>query len=67
MLQLTGAGLKGPGNLYKRYSADKVHKKPLVVAETAAMYLPSVVDGSSELEIKSAWWKQVWPRISFSS
>lgn len=36
-----------------------MHKKPMVIAETAAEYLPSGQGGASELDIKSAWWKQV--------
>lgn len=61
MLQLQGTGAKSRSlaNLYKRFSSDEVHKKPLVLAETAAMWLPDIEDGASELDIKSAWWQQV--------
>lgn len=60
VLQLTGGGDgQGWGNLYARFSGDETHRKPMVIAETASEYLPDVKGGASELDIKTAWWKQV--------
>lgn len=64
VLQLSGAtgsatGGDGLGNLYARFSGDESKSKPMVIAETASEYLPDVKDGASELDIKTAWWKQV--------
>ena len=43
------------------FYADYVvgHDKPLAITETAALYDPAG-PGPSEVELKSAWWKQVF-------
>ena len=58
VLQLKAPGVRH-GNLYERFSGDSTHHKPMVIGETAAMYLPEVTDGLSELRIKRTWWEQV--------
>jgi hypothetical protein len=45
-------------NFYERYAMR--HNKPMVVAETSALYRPSAKRGPSDLAIKSAWWDQVF-------
>jgi len=61
--QLTGA-YDGKGgddtalpDFYTTYG--EVHGKPVAVPETAALYNPEV-GGAGELEIKQAWWEQVF-------
>ncbi|KAK9791841.1 hypothetical protein WJX73_008926 [Symbiochloris irregularis] len=48
------------GNLYGRFSGDAVHSKPMVICETAAMYLPHITKQASQLAIKQAWWEQAF-------
>lgn len=36
------------------------HAKPFAISETAAFYNTARIDGASELDIKSAWWNQLF-------
>jgi hypothetical protein len=63
LAQLTGAydgaggDDRGLPNFYQVYAEG--HGKPLAIPETAAFYNTSV-GGDSELDIKRAWWRQVF-------
>lgn len=46
-------------SFYGLFCDDGVHNKPMMVPETAALYNPNYIGGASEIDIKSAWWKQV--------
>ena len=47
----------GVPDFYQVYGVD--HGHPVAIPETAAIYTPSR-GGTSELEIKQAWWRQVY-------
>lgn len=47
----------GVPNFYETYGVE--HHKPVAVVETAAIYTPSR-SGQSELDVKRAWWRQVF-------
>jgi hypothetical protein len=49
---------RGLPNFYNIYS--EVHGKPMAIPETAALYNTSIDTGDSELDIKRAWWRQVF-------
>ena len=50
-------------NFYQQYAEDK--DKPFALAETAALFDPSLVGGDAEADIKSAWAKQAFsPRLA---
>jgi hypothetical protein len=53
----SGGDQRSVPNFYHVYAEG--HGKPLAIPETAAFYNTSVV-GDSELEIKQAWWRQVF-------
>ncbi|PTT68505.1 glycoside hydrolase family 26 protein [Arthrobacter sp. HMWF013] len=61
--QLTGtyAGANGDDsllpNFYEVYGQE--HGKPVAIPETAALYNPAT-GGASEIDIKRAWWEQVF-------
>lgn len=57
-VQVTGYGNE-LSNVYNRYSVDGWHNKPMLITETSALYIPSISDGNTNLEIKEAWWTQV--------
>ena len=44
---------------YPRFCEDAVHKKPLIIAETAAFY-NTEQPGGNEVAMKSAWFRQVF-------
>jgi hypothetical protein len=46
-------------NFYGRYCAGAVRRKPMAIPETAAFF-DTEKTGSSEFEIKQAWWRQVF-------
>jgi hypothetical protein len=45
-------------NFYASYSVAK--RKPFMITETSALYLPQVKTGATQLQIKQAWWRQVY-------
>jgi hypothetical protein len=53
----TGGDDRGIPNFYQVYAEG--HAKPLAIPETAAFYNPAI-GGDSELDIKRAWWRQVF-------
>jgi hypothetical protein len=56
---ITGTYQGTTPNFYARYCADGVHNKPIAIPETAAFY-NTQLGGARELEIKQAWWRQVF-------
>jgi hypothetical protein len=55
--QGAGGDQRGLPDFYAIYAEG--HAKPMAIPETAAFYNTSV-DGDAELEIKRAWWRQVF-------
>ena len=54
---------KYQGNIpdfYARYCEDPVRRKPMAITETAAFFNTAIAGGPTELQIKSAWWRQVF-------
>jgi hypothetical protein len=56
----------GPGSpadysrwFYARYCADSVHRKPMTIAETSALY-NTEQPGANELAIKRGWFRQIY-------
>ena len=43
------------------------HKKPIAIAETAALYNTELASGPAELTIKQAWWRQVFNRSDLTA
>jgi hypothetical protein len=54
----TGGDDRGLPDFYRDYAEG--HGKPVAIPETAALYNTAVGNGDSELDIKRAWWRQVF-------
>jgi Glycosyl hydrolase family 26 len=52
-----GGDQRAVPDFYHQYAEG--HSKPLAIPETAALYNPAV-GGDAELDIKQAWWRQVF-------
>eukprot|EP00897_Mesotaenium_endlicherianum_P000207 jgi/Mesen1/10187/ME000076S09697 len=47
-------------DFYGTFCADAVHRKPMAIPETAALFNTQAACCQSEIEVKSSWWNQVF-------